>query len=302
MKSSINDISGVYGAVLTPMHADYSIHYQALIDHCHDLIKRGCQGVVLFGTTGEGSSFSVDERIEALKHLVNQGVDPKKIILGISCTAIKDVLKLVATSLELGCAAVLVVPPFFYKRVEDSGIVKFYAEIIKAIASPNLKILLYHIPQYSGVPITLNIIKSLTSSFPNNVIGLKESEGSLFFVKEILSAFPNFKLFLGNELHISKGVQLGATGSICGVVNAFPELICSLYEHGKDSAKPNHNEKASLIIQTIRNYPIFPAIKSILEYQKGAAWHILRPPLDNLEPEQRRGLIQNLEKILLLKN
>lgn len=270
---------GVYAAALTPMYDDFSCNCDALINHCHDLISRGCQGVVLFGTTGEGTSFSTREREKVITEVMRSGIDPQKIIIGTSSSAIDDAIKLTSLAIEHRAAAVLMVPPFFYKNVSEEGVISFYKNIIQSIKHSELKILLYHIPQYSGVPITINIIKSLREEFPNIVVGIKESEGNLNFIKEILSKFKDFEVFAGGELHLSEAVQLGAAGGISGLANAYPELICSLYEYGKDQAKPNHNQTVKDVIQHLKNYPIFPAIKRLVKNQKGADWHVVRPPL-----------------------
>jgi 4-hydroxy-tetrahydrodipicolinate synthase len=290
--------TGVYAAALTPMHNDFRCNCEELATHCSDLMNRGCTGVVLFGTTGEGSSFSVSEREMAIKNLIQLGLDPQKVIVGILSCAIDDVIKLASVAIDQQCAAVLVAPPFFYKKVDDAGVVAFYKKIIQEINHPDLKIILYHIPQYSDVPITLNIIKELREEFPNNVIGIKESEGNLSLTKEVLSTFPGFKVFVGNELQISEAVQLGASGGISGIVNAYPELICSLYEFGKNQQKPNYNKIAQNIVQSLKNYPIFPAIKNIVEKQKGQAWHVLRPPLMHLDELQSQALNEALTNSL----
>jgi 4-hydroxy-tetrahydrodipicolinate synthase len=207
------------------------------------------------------------------------------------------VTKLASVAMEHHCAAVLIAPPFFYKKVDDSGVIAFYRKVIQKIHHPDLKILLYHIPQYSGVPITLNIIKTLREEFPNVVIGIKESEGNLSLTREILSTFSDFQVFAGNELQLSEAVQAGAAGGILGIVNAYPELFCSLYEFGRDQQKPNNNEMAQNIVRSLKNYPRLAAIKNIVEKQKGTAWHTLRPPLIPLDKEQSRDLTEVLSKL-----
>jgi 4-hydroxy-tetrahydrodipicolinate synthase len=291
--------AGVYAAASTPMHEDFSCNCEALVNHCNDLLSVGCKGIVLFGTTGEGSSFSVAEREQAIANVIRLGMDAQKIIVGISCCSIEDAVKLASFAMVNHCAAVLIAPPFFYKNVTDEGVINFYKNVIQSVNRPELRILLYHIPQYTGVPITINVIKALKKEFPNTVVGIKESEGNLDFTKEILSTFDGFKVFVGHELLISEAVQLGAAGSISGAANAYPELICSLYEYGKDQGKPNYNPMAKNVIQSLRSYPLFPAIKAIVENQKGREWHVVRPPLVSLNNQQKKELIESLRLSLL---
>jgi 4-hydroxy-tetrahydrodipicolinate synthase len=288
-------LTGVYAAALTPMRDDLSCNCEELVNHCNDLMKRGCRGIVLFGTTGEGTSFSVEERESVIKTVIQSGVDSRRLIIGISCSAIADTVKLASTAIFQRCSAVLVAPPFFYKHVDDAGVVAFYREVIRRVNSSDLKVILYHIPQYSGVPLNLNIIKTLREEFPTCVVGIKESEGNISLTKDILSTFPGFKVFVGNELHISEAVQLGAVGGISGVANAFPELISSLYEYGLDQHKPDLNEVAQRVIKTLTLFPLFPAIKRTVVAQKGAAWHVLRPPLMPLDEKQSQALLEALD-------
>lgn len=286
--------SGVYAASLTPMHPDFSCNDEVLTSHCLDLMNRGCTGIVLFGTTGEGSLFNVEERKAALRAVIKRGVDPQRLILAISCSAIHDVVELCLEAIRSRCSGVLVVPPFFYKNVEESGVIAFYREVIQKVGDPALKLFLYHIPKFSGVPITLPIIKALHHEFPHTVMGIKESDGNLSFTKEILSQFPGFIVFVGNELQLSDAVQAGAAGTICGMANAYPELIRSLYEYGKDRTQPDLNDAAIRLVQAIKKYPLVPALKSLLERHKGPDWRVLRPPLTPLSPEQSQALMKDL--------
>lgn len=302
-KKKLNEDSfyaGVYAAALTPMHEDYRCNYEELAKHCHDLVKRGCQGVVLFGTTGEGPSFSVEERKKVIKEIIKLGVDPKRLIIGISCSSIDDAVNLTATVVDLHCVGVLMLPPYFFKNVDEAGVTAFYREVIQRVARPELRVILYHIPQYSGVSITINIIKTLLEEFPNTVIGLKESEGNIAFAKEIISTFPDFKMFAGSELLLSEVISLGGFGGISGMANPFPELICQLYEYGKNKQAPNRNPDAQNLRQALRQFPTFPAIKAIVAAQKGSAWNTVRPPLSRLNKQQSKALIDALKQHKLM--
>lgn len=263
---------GIYAAALTPLHPDLSCDSEKLANHCSDLLKRGCQGVVLFGTTGEGASFSVGERIEALKKVPAQGLDPKKVILANGSASIPDTSALALAALEEGCTTLLIAPPSFYKNVNDEGVIAYYRTIIQKIGSPKLRILLYHIPQYSGVPITLPIIRTLLREFPETIIGLKESEGNLPFSKAILKEFPGLQLFVGNEKQIIETVHLGGAGSICGIANLYPELIVSLFHQGKKGIGPNPPEFEEIYL-SLKKSPFIPIAKAMLH------WPAVRPPL-----------------------
>lgn len=285
---------GIYAAALTPMHADLACNVQELARHCLDLIQRGCQGVVLFGTTGEGPSFSLKERVKALGKVIEQGIDPQKIILANGASAIPESIELARASLRWNNAAFLAAPPSFFKNVSEEGIIAYYREIIERVADPSFRLIVYHIPQFTGVPITLNIVKSLHREFPDTVIGIKETEGNLEFAKQIIEALPNLHVFVGNEKNIIEAASLGASGSICGMANLYPERICSLYQQGKKALCPNPREMDAFF-EAMRDYPFIAAFKALMEHKKGSAWHALRPPLMPLSGKQRQDFIARIE-------
>ncbi len=286
---------GVYAAALTPLHPDLTCHFEELADHCQDLIHRGCNGVVLFGTTGEGPSFSLDERLQAYEKIIERGVDPQKIILANGGSNIPETVELTKAYLKCNSPAILITPPSFFKHVSEEGVIAFYREIIQKVNDPNLRIILYHIPQFSGVPITLGIIAVLRQEFPEIVVGLKESEGNLAWMKRIIAAHPGFKVFVGNEKQIIEAVHCGAAGSICGIANLYPELICSLYFQGKQNSQENPTQLNDFF-EAMKGYHFISVFKAWMEKSKGEAWHCIRPPLLPLNTEQKNAFISKLER------
>lgn len=280
MNKRNQSFSGIYTAVATPLFKNLEINCNELTHHCTDLIQKGCSGVVLFGTTGEGASFSVQEREQGLKAVIQNGINPSNIIMGIVCCSVTETAHLARKAIEHECPAVLIAPPYFFKKTSDDGVIDFYRQVIHQVNHPSLRILLYHIPQNTCVPITLPIIHTLRKEFPQQIIGIKESEGNPALTKEILSKCPDFDVFVANELYISEAVQLGVQGSICGIANIYPELICSLYEYGRDQRKPNNQMEAERLISELKKNPTIPAIKHILACQRGYVdWRLVRPPL-----------------------
>lgn len=293
-------LGGVYAASSTPMLPDLTCDVPELAKHCKDLLRRGCNGVVIFGTTGEGVSFSVNERKRILKALIEQGIPSEKLIIGASFCSVDEVVELSKEAIKYCCAAILIVPPFFYKKVDDHGIIAFYKEVIQQVASSELKILLYHIPQYSGVPFTISIIKSLYEKYPNHIIGLKESEGNLSLTKDVLTQIPNFKVFVGNDLQLPEAVRLGAAGGITGFANVFPELVCSLFRNHEKNDLEKHLKVIEEIKLILKEYSLFSAIKSIIAYQKGTSWLPMRPPLVSLSESQSQRMISSLKKLMII--
>ncbi len=278
---------GIWAASLTPLNADLQCDCEALFDHCSDLVKRGCQGIVLFGTTGEGPSFSASERKEVLEKVIAKGFPSEKIILANGSASVSDTVDLALKALELGCQAMLIAPPTFFKNISEEGALSYYRQIIQKIHSPKLKIILYHLPQYTGIPITLSIVETLVREFPGTIVGIKESEGNLLFSKQILNTFPDLQLFVGKELHIAETAAYGGSGAICGMANLYPERICALYEKG-------HSEEIASLFESFKGLTFIPAAKAVMGKRLGASWREVRPPLVPLDEERKKILISKL--------
>ena len=283
--------TGVYAATLIPLFEDLTIDHEELASHSFDLVNRGCRGIALFGTTGEGPSFSLKERLSGLEALLSKGFDPKKIILVNGSSGISDTVELARAVLKHGCAALLAAPPCYYKHVAEEGVIAYYEAIIERAADPKLPLLLYHYPQLTGVPITLPIIDSLRTKFPHAVIGLKESGGDLDFTRSILARFPNFQVFVGNELQIIEACRCGGAGSICGMGNLYPEWVSSLYEEPATARV----EELRTLFQALKGIPFIPAAKAIMEQRRGPKWHAICPPLMPLGEEERHSLYEALQ-------
>lgn len=291
MPHSKSSLNGIYAASLTPLKADLTCDTEVHAQHCNDLIKQGCSGVVLFGTAGEGPSFPTFQRIQSMHAILERGLDPKKMILSVGCPSVEETVQLAQAAAAAGSAAVLMMPPYFYKNISDEGVIAFYRDVIRKVNHPALKILLYHYPQLSGVYINLNVVRALQREFPTTVIGMKESEGNFELIQAILKEFPQFKVFVGNETMISDAVAMGAVGAICGIANICPQLVCSLIESKK--RQPEIERVKSIL----KNYAFIPAAKALLQQKKGASWNLVRPPLVSLLGEEKHHLITEFEKL-----
>lgn len=276
--------NGVYAAALTPFDSDLRCNDELLTKHCLQLIDRGCKGVVLFGTTGEGPSFSIEEKKDTLNQVITHGLDPKHIIVGNGSGCVHDTVEIALASIESNCLACLIAPPCFFKNVSEEGVISFYREVIQRVSDSRLKIILYHIPQFSKVPITLHIVKTLTEEFPDIVVGIKDSEGNLSLIKEILQEIPHFKVFAGNEKQIPTAMHYGASGAISGMANLWPEYICDAYEKGDISG-------VKQILILLGNRPFIPFCKALLS-GNNPNWNQVRPPLIALSQKETSLLKQ----------
>ncbi len=142
---------GVFAAALTPMDVDLNPDHGAFADHCRRLLEAGCHGVAVFGTTGEATSFSVDERLAALEAPLAEGLPAEALLPGTGSSALTDTVRLSRAAVQAGAAGALVLPPFYYKGVSDDGLFRFFAEVVERVDDDRLRLYLYHIPHLTGV-------------------------------------------------------------------------------------------------------------------------------------------------------
>ncbi|WP_027575024.1 dihydrodipicolinate synthase family protein [Bradyrhizobium sp. WSM1743] len=268
-------IRGFWMASATPLAADGSVDHARLAGHAKHLFSEGVDGVVLFGTTGEGTSFNVSERVATIEAMLKAGIAPERIGLGGGFPAITDSIALTRAVLGLGLRHVLLLPPYFDRGVTPEGIEDAFAAIIDGIADDRLRAYLYHIPQTSGVAIPASVAASLRKRYGKQVAGLKDSSGDFKQFQAFRAAAPELAITVGNEADIARAIAAGGAGTICGMANVVPELVKGMVD-GKDV-----EARMQAAIDVVLKTPSFTAtLKAILAAQTGdAAWLRVRPPL-----------------------
>jgi 4-hydroxy-tetrahydrodipicolinate synthase len=268
-------IKGFWAATPTPLTADGTADHASLARHSLGLFKQGLDGVVVFGTTGEGTSFNVAERIATVEALLKAGVPASKIGLGGGFPAITDSIALTRAALGLGLNHVLYLPPFFDRSVTPAGIEDAFAAIFDTVADDRLRATLYHIPQVSGVAVPASVAGSLRQRYGLVVAGLKDSSGDFKQFQAFRAAAPDLAITVGNETDITRAVASGGAGTICGMANVVPDLVHAMLSGTGSEARM----KAA--IDVVASGPSFPAsLKAILAARSGdAGWLRVRPPL-----------------------
>src|SRR5437870_3901219 len=187
--TKVKRIEGVLSPVVTPFRKDYSPDAGRFVRHCKWLLKNGCSGLAVFGTNSEANSMSVAEKRALLEALVSGGVPASALMPGTGHCALSDSIELTRAAVELGCAGVLMLPPFYYKGVSDEGLFRNFAEVIERVGDERLQLYLYHIPPVSQVPISLGLIERLLGKYPGIVAGVKDSSGDWSNTKAMLHNF-----------------------------------------------------------------------------------------------------------------
>ncbi|MBA3504927.1 MAG: dihydrodipicolinate synthase family protein [Betaproteobacteria bacterium] len=287
-------IRGLWCATLTPLARDGSVDHARFAAHVHGLFAQGVDGVAPFGTTGEGQSFSVDERRAGLDALLAAGVPGTRIVAATGCAALSDTIALTRHAAKGGCGACLVLPPFFWKEPTDDGLFAWYAQLIEKVAYPRLKIFLYHLPQVSAVPLSVDLVARLAAAFPDTVTGVKDSEGNWDHTSALLARVPQLAIMVGHEPHLPRLLRAGGAGTICGVANIFPNLVRALMT---SAVTAEDEARIATFIEIAFRQPFLAGFKSILADRAGdAGWLAVRVPLTPLDDGARHRLRVALER------
>ena len=290
-------IQGVLSPVVTPFRSDLSPDAERFVRHCRWLLSQNV-GLAAFGTNSEANSLSADERIELLDHLVAAGLDTSRMMPGTGCCALPETVRLTAHAMKVGCAGVLMLPPFYYKGVSDDGLFRSFAEVIERVGDRRLRVYLYHIPPVAQVPITLGLIERLLKAYPDNVAGIKDSSGDWANTKAVLDAFAasGFDVFPGSETFLLASMRAGAVGCISATANINPGPIARLHATWRAADADRQQQRLDEIRTIMQSYVMIPALKAaIANWARDPAWTTVRPPLVPLTAAQAADLVTKLE-------
>ena len=287
-------LHGLWCAVLTPMTRSGGIDAQRLGDHTRWLFDQGVAGVALFGTTGEGQSFSVAERKAGLESLLGQGIARERVVAATGCAALVDTIDLTRHAVAAGVPRCLVLPPFFFKEVTDDAVFACFAQVVESVGDARLRVYGYHIPQFSGVPVDAPVVARLADAYPGIMAGVKDSGGDWSHTAALLERVPRLAILVGHEPHLPKLVAAGGAGTICGVANVTPPLVQALLQ---PVVKPDAEQRIARFIEVLSRFPFLPAFKAMKAGQlRDPQWRAVRAPLLEMEEPQRGALVHAMKQ------
>lgn len=268
---------------ITPFAADLSVDTARFIANCKALLDDGADGLAPFGTTSEANSLSVAERIDLLDALIDAGVPTARLIPGTGCAALPDSIALTRHAVSRGVLGTLTLPPFYYKGVPEDGLVDGFSAIIDAVADSSLKIYLYHIPQMTGVPITLTLIEKLLAKHPGVFVGLKDSSGNWDNTHAVIKAFPELDTYSASEALIPQNVAAGGAGCISASANINARNIVALMRALGSPEEAPIAAGVTEVRKIFEGLPLIPAIKAATARRhRDPTYATVRPPFVKL--------------------
>ncbi len=292
-------IRGVLSPVVTPFKKNLSPDPERFIAHCRWLLSQH-SGLAVFGTNSEANSLSANERIALLDALAAAGLDTSRMMPGTGCCALTDSVRLTEHAVKLGCAGVLMLPPFYYKDVTEDGLYRNFAEVIERVGDARLRIYLYHIPPVAVIGITAKLVERLLKAYPTAVAGMKDSSGDWNNTKTFLDAFAKsgFDIFPGSESFLLAGLRNGGVGCISATANVNPATIDKLYREWRKPDADAQQEALNAVRKTVGQYVMIPALKAVVaHYANDPTWATVRPPLTELTAAQAKKIVDDLKKL-----
>jgi 4-hydroxy-tetrahydrodipicolinate synthase len=287
-------LPGVFAPVLTPFKSDLSCDVELFVRFCRWL-QRQDVGLAVFGTNSEANSLTVEERLELLAALIAAGLSAASLLPGTGACAIGDSVRLGSAAAKVQCAGVLMLPPFYYKQVSEEGLFAAFSEVIERVGDRRLRVLLYHIPQLSGVAISLTLIERLISRYPQIVVGMKDSSGDFSNTKRTIQRFPGFKVYSGSDTLLLSTLRHGGAGCISATANVHPAAIVRLRRNWQDQNADEAQAGLAKIRKIFEACPMIAALKAVAaHYGRSPSFAVVRPPLLMLSEPEVNNLIDRL--------
>ena len=281
-------LSGVIAAIATPIDAKGAPEVKRATDLARYLLENGCDALNVLGTTGEATSFSREERMSVMNAYRASGLPMDRLMVGTGAAAVSDAIALTRHAAELGFAAALVLPPFYYKGVPDDGLVAYVDSLVQATAAKPLPIYLYHFPAMSGLPWHVVLIRRLLEAYPSRIAGLKDSSGDMAFARSAAAISRDFAVFPSTEACLIEAKRGDFAGCISATANLNADLCARAWRDGDVAAL----EQAVAIRKLFDGRPLVSGVKALLAHIHGdPALAAVKPPLAPFSAADRAAVI-----------
>lgn len=285
-------LTGLWPPVATPFGEDGAVDEARIVRHSKALLADGAEGLAVLGTTSEANSLTLDERRRIIDAHIEGGIEPDRLLPGVGACAVDDVVTLSRHAYDVGASGVLMLPPFYFKKVPDDGVFEFFSRVVEKLGAKAPRIMLYHIPPMAAVGFSLELIGRLTEAFPEIVVGMKDSSGDAENTLAVIKAFPNFAVFPGAEVYLVRAMTAGARGCISATANVNAAGISNLLKHWQSTDADRLQGEVNAVRKAVEKYGNIPGCKAILaDRYRDPTWGFLRPPLVELNEQAKADLL-----------
>lgn len=303
--TSTHPLAGVYAAAVTPLRpaapageaGESTLDLESLPDLVHFLASRGCHGIVLFGTTGEGPSFSPRERESLMRATcaVRDELPDFRLIAGTGTPSLSESIELTQLAFDLGYDAALVVPPYYFRTATDDGLFHWFSELIRKAVPGDGYILGYHFPRVAGIGFSLDLLARLKDAFPVQFAGIKDSSHDADLARDLGQLFGyDLVVLTGTDSYLPLAMQNQAAGCITAPANILSPDLRQIWDGmraGQDVSQAQGRVEQQRHI--LEKYPPFPpALKVLLHRLYGFPRWPVKPPLVDMAPDAQDRLVE----------
>ena len=287
-------LSGVIAAIATAVDDKQEPDCARATALAKFLLANGCDGLNVLGTTGEATSFSLEQRKRVMSAYKDAGLPLDRLMVGTGAASVADAVALTRHAAELGFAGALVLPPFYYKGVPDDGLVTYIDTIVQATAQKPIPIYLYHYPQQSGLHWHVALVRRLLDRFGGRIVGLKDSSGDMAYAREMAALSPSFRVFPSTE-----AVLLDArAGAFAGCISATANLNADLCARAWRGGDTHALDDAVAIRKLFEGKQLVSGVKALLAHiHRDPAWARVQPPLSPFAAADRTAVTAGYDRI-----
>jgi 4-hydroxy-tetrahydrodipicolinate synthase len=291
MKPAPLTFRGVFAALVTPMKRTEELDYPKLAQFAQYLIQKGVHGLIPLGSTGEYYALDASERERVLRTTLEAAGARVPIVAGTNAGSTRDVVAFSRQAERLGCAGVMLAPPYYsLPRLDE--LFRHFQAVSDAIGIP---IMLYNYPGRTGVDMPPDFIERLAGL--KNIRYVKESTGEMPRITELLRRCGGrLGVFCGCDTIALESLIVGAVGWVGGVVNVLPAAHVRLYHLAVE--KQDYVAARKLFFQMLPVLELMEGAGKYTQFVKAGCallGHEVGPPLGPLQPAttQERRLLRN---------
>lgn len=280
--------------------SDLSPDLEAVAPFLAFLASRGCHGALIFGTTGEGPSFSPDERkaVWTAALQVRKQYPDFRLLAGTGTPSLTETIELNKIAFDLGFNAVVTLPPYYFRKATDDGLFNWFEQVIKKSVPSDKFLFGYHFPGVAGIGFSIELLARLKDSFPAQFAGIKDSSHDSEFAKALGQKFgESLAVLTGTDSDLTFALQNHAAGCITAPANVLSPGLREIYDgffSGKDiSAAQKNVSDQRHILEKYQPFP--PLLKAVLaaKYQQ-PRWPV-RPPLVEMSKDLEKQMLSEFK-------
>ena len=285
----MGEIKGIYAAAVSILNNDLSLDVNKTVKHCENIIKDGCHGVVLFGSTGQSQLIPLSEKIEMINFVSKNDKIKDKLIVGTGLNSLVENINFLKLSLNIGLNKFLIMPPAYY-NYGDKEVIEYYTKLIKSV--PDAKIILYNFEKLCGYKFSVECVENLAARFPKNIIGVKDSSYNLMGNLNI----KNFSILPGSELKLLSGLKKDCSGIITATCNVTAKLARKVFDDFEQNKEQTVNDKLCEVRKTFDQFNLISGLHSFLSITDKQFLNIL-PTCSLLNKQDEKILIDKLKDL-----